>query len=78
MTLQNLKQKTIMKNSILGLFLLAIVSLSMVGCSDDFFTEVPSNRIRPDQHYNSKIDAEISCLTTLAILQEVVPHMVFA
>lgn len=75
MTKINLKHNT-MKNSILGLLL--VFSLLIVGCSDDFFTETPSDRISPDQHYNSEIDAEISCVAPLAILQEVVPQMVFA
>lgn len=68
----------IMKNKIKWIIIQLVVVFVFGSCSDDFFNEKPSDRISPDQHYNSNIDAEISCLASLAILQNVVPQMVFA
>lgn len=55
-----------------------LVILLFGACSEDFFNEVPSDRITPNQHYKSKVDADLSCLAPLAILRGVIPQMVFA
>ncbi|MFA9391114.1 MAG: RagB/SusD family nutrient uptake outer membrane protein [Prolixibacteraceae bacterium] len=67
-----------MKNTLKGILIL-LVSITLFGaCSDSFFDEKPSDRITPDQHYKSMIEAELSCLTPLSILRDVVPQMVFS
>ncbi|MDA3928853.1 MAG: RagB/SusD family nutrient uptake outer membrane protein [Prolixibacteraceae bacterium] len=66
-----------MKNIVKWICLLSVAILFSTSCSDDFFNEIPSDRITPDQHYNSKIEADISTMAPLAVLKDVVPHMIF-
>jgi hypothetical protein len=49
------------KNSKQAIYLLAVlgaVLFTAFGCSEDFFDEKAGDRITPDQHYKSSLDAE--------------------
>ncbi|HPR31187.1 MAG TPA: RagB/SusD family nutrient uptake outer membrane protein [Prolixibacteraceae bacterium] len=67
-----------MKNNLKRIVILFAVVLSLGACTESFYDETPSDRILPDEHYNSMKEAEISCKAPLAILRNVVPQMVFA
>ncbi|MBN1926378.1 MAG: RagB/SusD family nutrient uptake outer membrane protein [Prolixibacteraceae bacterium] len=67
-----------MKNKFKWALIQLIVILIFGACTEDFFNEIPSDRIIPEQHYKSMMEAEISTRAPLAILQDVVPQMVFA
>lgn len=53
------------------LFIAAVLS----SC-EDFLDEVPGNKITPDQHYKTSIDAFTSTIGAYSILQDVVPNLV--
>jgi starch-binding outer membrane protein, SusD/RagB family len=57
---------------------LVLTFLVLGACSDSFFDVVPSDRILPEQHFNSKTDAELSANAPLAILRDIMPQIVFA
>ncbi|MFN8206350.1 MAG: RagB/SusD family nutrient uptake outer membrane protein [Bacteroidales bacterium] len=57
------------------LVFIAIV-FSAISCSDKFFEEQAGDRITPDQHYNSLIDANVSLNGVLAPLQDVLPNVI--
>lgn len=67
-----------MKNNIKWIAIQLIVILAVVACSDDFFNESPSDRVTPDKSYNSLVEAELFCQAPIAILQDVMPQLVFA
>lgn len=59
--------------------MLSLLLLFVLGaCSDSFFDESPSDRILPEQHFNSMTDAELSANAPLAILRDIIPQIVFA
>ena len=53
-----------------------ILSIVIFTSCEDFFDVKPSNRITPDDHYNSYIDAEISQIGVFSLLQEVAPKLI--
>lgn len=60
-------------------FVLAIFSVLLIagyGCKDDFFNETSGDRITPDQHYQSLIDANVSLQGALAPLQDAMPRII--
>ncbi|HCE58489.1 MAG TPA: hypothetical protein DER09_11830, partial [Prolixibacteraceae bacterium] len=60
-------------------FVLAIFSVLLIagyGCKDDFFNETSGDRITPDQHYQSLIDANVSLQGALAPLQDAMPKII--
>lgn len=67
-----------MKNKIKWIAIQLLVVFAMGACSDDFFNESPSDRVTPDKSYNSLVEAELFTQAPLAILQDVVPQLVFA
>lgn len=68
-----------MKQMILNRILLyaTILAISSLGnsCSDEFFREVPGDRVVPEDHYTTAIEVEISYLGAFALLQDVVPNI---
>jgi hypothetical protein len=52
------------------------IAFSAISCSDKFFEEQAGDRITPDQHYNSLIDANVSLNGALAPLQEALPNVI--
>lgn len=60
-------------------FLLAIFSILLIagyGCKDDFFDVTAGDRITPDQHYQTIIDAEVSMMGAFVMLQDVMPQLI--
>lgn len=60
-------------------FLLAIFSILLIagyGCKDDFFDVTAGDRITPDQHYQTIIDAEVSIMGAFVMLQDVMPQLI--
>lgn len=67
-----------MKNKLKWIVIQLVVIIAFGSCSDDFFNELPSDRVNPDHALNSLAEAEFACEAPLAILQDVMPQMVFA
>lgn len=60
-------------------YLLAIFSAILVfsfGCKDDFFDVNAGDRITPDQHYQSLIDANVSLQGAIVPLQDAMPKLI--
>lgn len=60
-------------------YLLAIFSALLVfsfGCKDEFFDEKAGDRITPDQHYQSLIDALVSTEGAIIPLQDAMPKLI--
>jgi len=60
-------------------YLLAIFSAILIlsfGCTDDFFNETAGDRITPDQHYQSMIDANVSMQGAIITLQDAMPKLI--
>ncbi len=60
-------------------FLLAIFSVLLIagyGCKDDFFDVTSGDRITPDQHYQTLIDANVSLQGAFVTLQDVMPKLI--
>jgi len=55
-----------------GILLIAAILSSC----EDFLNEVPGDKITPDQHYKTSIDAFTSTIGAYSVLQEVVPDLV--
>ncbi len=67
------------KKSQLTKYFLVIISVSlitMMGCKDDFFDQKAGDRITPDKHYQTILDAEVSVYGPIAILQDAMPQLV--
>jgi starch-binding outer membrane protein, SusD/RagB family len=67
------------KRSIINVYqLLALVAIvvAISSCSDEFFNEQAGERITPDQHYKSEIDAEISLFGAFAPIRDIMPQMI--
>src|SRR5574344_600816 len=73
-----LKKYLCMKNKLKWIVIQLVVIIAFGSCSDDFFNELPSDRVNPDHALNSLAEAEFACEAPLAILQDVMPQMVFA
>jgi tetratricopeptide (TPR) repeat protein len=68
-----------MKNKIFyrPLFMiLSAIFLIINGCSDDFFDQKAGDRITPDKHYQSIIDAQVSLLGAMVPLQDIMPRLI--
>ncbi len=60
-------------------YILAILSVFLItsyGCKDDFFDNTAGDRITPDQHYKSIIDAEVSVYGTFVTYQDIAPKLI--
>jgi tetratricopeptide (TPR) repeat protein len=60
-------------------YFLAIFSAILVlsfGCKDEFFKETAGDRITPDQHYQSMIDANVSLQGAIVTLQDAMPKLI--
>ena len=66
------------KSRIISYFLvvLSVSFIALTGCKDDFFKVDAGDRITPDQHYNSIIDADISLQGAIVNLQDVMPQLI--
>lgn len=67
------------KSSAINPFLLTIVSVLVFGlsaCSDEFFTKEAGDRITPDQHYKTYLDAQISSIGIVVSLQDILPQLI--
>ena len=67
------------KSSPINPFLLTILSVLIFGftaCSDEFFRKEAGDRITPDQHYFTFIDAQVSAIGTIATLQDIMPNLI--
>ncbi len=59
--------------SIAALAILIAVSFS---CNEDFFNEIPGDKITPESHYKTQIEVEISILGAFAVLQDAANELV--
>lgn len=60
-------------------YLLAIFSAILVfnvGCKEEFFDEKAGDRITPDQHYQSLVDANVSLQGAIIPLQDALPKLI--
>lgn len=67
------------KNSNQAIYFLAVlvsILFTGFGCSDDFFNEKAGDRITPDQHYNSLVDANVSLRGAIIYLQDYMPNLI--
>jgi len=53
-----------------------VIAIAITSCSDEFFTEKTGERITPDQHYKSMIDAQVSLYGAFTPLSDVMPQMI--
>lgn len=67
------------KSARINPYLLVIAGIFLItcmGCSEDFFDRKAGDRISPDKHYKTSIDAEISAAGAIITLQEAMPKLV--
>ena len=67
------------KSSPINPYLLTILSVLLIGftsCSEEFFTKEAGDRITPDQHYKTFLDAQVSAAGTIVTLQDVMPQLI--
>ena len=69
-----MKKRTRIKSYVLWILGASLITLA--GCSDDFFNRKAGDRITPDQHYYTTIDAEVSIIGALITLQEAMPDLI--
>ncbi|MCF8380976.1 MAG: RagB/SusD family nutrient uptake outer membrane protein [Bacteroidales bacterium] len=55
---------------------LSAVLVTLSGCSEDFFDQTAGDRITPDQHYQTTIDAFVSLQGAIIPLQDVMPNLI--
>jgi tetratricopeptide (TPR) repeat protein len=70
---------TMKKRSRINPYLLIIpgtLLLISLGCSEDFFDRTAGDRITPDVHYQTSIDAEISAAGAIITLQDAMPRLI--
>ena len=53
-----------------------LLIVAILSSCEDFLNEVPGDKITPDQHYKTGIDAFTSTIGAYSVLQEVVPNLV--
>jgi len=58
------------------LVILSAVLMTILGCSEDFFNRAAGDRITPDLHYKTAIDAQISMMGAIITLQEAMPRLI--
>lgn len=58
------------------LYALIVVLFTSVSCSDKLFDDQAGERITPDQHYKSQVDAQASLGGAFAPLQNVMPKLI--
>lgn len=56
--------------------LLGTVIMLTSGCKESFFNETAGDRITPDQHFQSMIDADVSLQGAIVPLQDVLPNLI--
>ena len=67
------------KSSPINPYFLAILSILIFGftsCSEDFFDQQAGDRITPDVHYKTFLDAQISAAGTIISLQDLLPQLI--
>jgi hypothetical protein len=64
------------KINVYGLLALIAIVVTISSCSDSFFNEQAGDRITPDQHYKTEIDATVSVLGAFVQLKDVMPQMI--
>jgi len=63
------------KINVYQLVALVAIVFAISSCSDEFFKEQAGERITPDQHYKSEIDAQVSMFGAFAPLRDIMPQM---
>lgn len=58
------------------LTILSILIFGLTSCSEDFFNQQAGDRITPDKHYKTSLDAQISAMGTIISLQDLLPHLI--
>ena len=66
------------KSSAINPYLLIILSalIFSTACSEEFFTKEAGDRITPDQHYFTFIDAQVSAIGAMVTLQDIMPQLI--
>jgi tetratricopeptide (TPR) repeat protein len=68
-----------MKKHTYGIFQIIsgiIFIAAILSSCEDFLNQVPGDKITPDQHYKTSIDAETSTAGAFSILQDVMPNLI--
>ncbi len=68
--------KNISKKALFLLTALGTLLFAGYGCSEDFFDEKAGDRVTPDQHYNSIVDADVSLRGAIIYLQDIMPKLI--
>ncbi|GAB1453741.1 hypothetical protein MASR2M47_37970 [Draconibacterium sp.] len=58
------------------LAILGVILIANYGCKDDFFNADSSDRITPDKHYQSLIDANVSLQGAFVLYQDIAPKLI--
>ncbi len=58
------------------LIIFSSILITFFGCNDDFFNEKAGDRIFPDQHYQSLVDAKVSLQGAIVPLQDAMPRLI--
>ncbi len=69
-----MEKKITIKPRILAIVLTVLAA--GYGCADDFFNQKAGDRITPDQHYNTLVDAGVSLQGAIIPLQDVMPELI--
>ena len=67
------------KSSPINPYFLTILSILIFGftsCSEDFFNQQAGDRITPDVHYKTFLDAQVSAAGTIVSLQDLMPQLI--
>jgi hypothetical protein len=64
------------KINVYGLLALIAIVVTISSCKDSFFDEQAGERITPDQHYKSSIDAQVSLYGAMKPLSDIMPQMI--
>jgi starch-binding outer membrane protein, SusD/RagB family len=58
------------------LIVLSVFFVMITGCGDDFFNQKAGDRISPDKHYQSLVDAGVSLQGAIIPLQDALPNLI--
>jgi hypothetical protein len=57
------------------LIILSVLLFAFTACSEEYYTRQAGDRITPEQHYKTFIDAQISALGAMVVLQDIMPQL---
>ncbi len=57
------------------LIILSVLLFAFTACSEEYYNREAGDRITPDQHYKTFIDAQVSALGAMVVLQDIMPQL---